>query len=222
MQLQDMIIQVRDEIGEESVPSQLGTQSGTWSDSQITSYLNIAQGLLAEPARIQAPPYTINLTVGTYQYAIPSDSLEDGIRKVTWSTGGIGYDVSASSFDRVIRDIDYYVQNQQFYTPTLGAIYAFWAGQIYLYPIPQTQGDTLTIYYYKRPTDLVNLTDVSQISIRFHKALVKYAVAECQAAAEESQLQMLAMQEYQRLAMQLTMERAKETRDRPARVRVRR
>lgn len=221
MQLQDMIVKVREEIGEPSVPAQIGTQVGSWSDTQIISYINDAQGLLSRAARIQATPTVINMVVGTNAYPIPTNCIEDGLRKLVYTSGGVAYPVIDVGFDRIVEVQQDFEFNQNA-SPSIGVIYGTWSGQINLFPTPQVASDTLTVYYYQTLTDLVAMTDVSLIPTRFHKAIVKYAIAECQASAEESQLQMLAMQEYERLSMQLMQERSMETRDRPARVRLRR
>jgi hypothetical protein len=221
MQLQDMIVKVREEIGEPSVPAQIGTQVGSWSDAQIIAYINDAQGLLSRAARIQATPAVINMVVGTNTYPIPTNCIEDGLRKLVYTSSGTLYPVVDVGFDRIMEVQQDYKANQNA-SPSIGVVYGTWNGQINLYPTPQVAGDTLTVYFYQTLPDLVAMTDVSPIPARFHKALVKYAVAECQATAEESQLQMLAMQEFERLSMQLAQERSVETRDRPARVRLRR
>lgn len=225
MQLQDIIKAVRQEIGEPSVDGQIGTQTGAWSDTQIIGYINDAQGLLAKPARIQAAPVTISLVPGTYAYNLPSDCLEDGLRKVSWVSSGpngsfevkpVGLDQWRKLFDEQPLAADLY--------PMYSGVYMQWAGEINILPVPdsENQSDTLTVYYYKQPPNLANITDVSLIPSRFHVALVYYAIARCQAAVEESQLQMLAMQQYEQYAEQLRQERSVETRDRPGRVRARR
>jgi hypothetical protein len=217
-----MIQRVRQEIGEPSIAGQIGTQQGTWSDTQIIGYLNDAQHLLERDARIQAPPTIINLVAGQNVYDLPSDCLDYGVRKIQWTSGTRTYEVPAAGIDRwaELSDLNS-LDPQKRDIPTYGAIYAVWAGQIYLFPTPTLDGDFLTVWYYKKVPDMVNLTDTSLIPERFHIALVKYAIAQCQAAVEESQLQMIAMQEFERLAAQLERERAVETRDRPARVRLR-
>jgi hypothetical protein len=219
LQLKDLIHRVRYEIGEPSIPGQEGTQSGTWSDQQIIGYLNDCQGLIAKAARLQAAPQTITLTQGQYAYNIPSDCLEDGIRKITWTNDYGTFEVEDVGLDRWVELNAEEANNPT--PPLVNMVYCQWGGQIYLFPTPQNNTDTITIYYYKIPPLLVNITDTPLIPSRFHTVLVNYAIGKCQAAVEESQLQMIAMQEFERLSGQLAAERSVENRDRPARVRLR-
>lgn len=216
MQLQDIVGEVRKTLGEPE-PNGYGSQQpgqGTWDNTQIIGYINEALGLVSHIARVEAPPYTVTLSTTINSYALPADCLEDGLRKVTYTTAGATGPVP-------VDPLDFDQFQKLLVTPpyTLGGIlfkyyYTEWGGNLLLTPYPQQATDTLSLYYYKTLATLANATDIPAIPARFHVALVYFALARCQQAVEESNLYQEAWAQWQQMYVQMRNELSRKSRDR--------
>lgn len=215
MQLQDIIGEVRKTLGEIE-PSGYGSQQpgqGTWDNSQILSYINEALGLLSHAVRLEASS-SVTLSTSTNSYALPTDCLEDGLRKITYNaSGALGpvplRPLDLDEFEKILANPPYVLGGIMF-----SYYYTVWGGNIMLTPYPQNAGDTLTLYYYKSLGALVNATDVPALPARFHIALVYYALARCQEAVEETNLMQLAMTQFRQYEGQIRSELSRKSRDR--------
>lgn len=215
MQLQDIVGEVRKTLGEVE-PNGYGSQQpgqGTWDNSQIISYINEALGLLSHIVRQEATA-TINLSTTTNSYALPSDCLEDGLRKVAYNaTGALGpvpiKPLDLDEFEKLLVNPPYTIGGIMF-----SYYYSVWGGNILLSPYPQQSTDTLTLYYYKTLATLSAATDVPAIPSRFHVALVYFALARCQQAVEESNLYQEAWGQWMQMYNQIRAELSRKSRDR--------
>lgn len=216
MQLQDIVGEVRKTLGE-TEPSGYGSQQtgqGTWDNSQILSYINEALGLLSHSVRLEAAPYTVTLNAGTNSYALPTDCLEDGLRKVAYNaSGALGpvpiKPLNLDEFEKLLVNPPYVIGGILF-----SYYYTVWGGNLLLTPYPQNAGDSLTLYYYKSLGALANATDVPTLPARFHIALVYYALARCQEAVEETNLMQMAMTQFRQYEGQMKSELSRKSRDR--------
>lgn len=185
MQVQDLVGRIRKTLGEVE-PNGYGSQAvgqGTWDNSQIIGYLNEALGELAEPWR-KEDTATTTMVSGQTSYSLPTDCLEDGLRKVIYSNGQTTFPCVYVDFDDYMRysnESSGYISNNHLYT--------VWNGQILIYPASINNTDTLTSYYYRLPAKLVSATDTPEIPERFHQALIFYGLRECQNAVEEVNLE---------------------------------
>lgn len=216
MQLSDLIADVRSRIQE--------PQASTWTDAEITGWLNRALDDLSEVACYEAPPYAISTVANQGIYPLPSDCLRDGLRRVTWtmpqgSTSGavipLRY-VDRDEYDRLTMYGGQGTWGPVSYAP----MYTIWNNQLYLLPQPTQNGNNdLTLYYYAYLPYLVNSTDVPVIPRNRHEALVLYAVARCQEMIEESNLFVEFMQQYETQKQLLADEVTRNQRDMPRMVR---
>lgn len=222
MQLQDIVTRIRKTLGEPE-PNGYGSQQpgqGTWDNSQIIGYINEALGQMAHMWRKEKTGSIAITSTGQTLFALPTDAMEDGIRAVSYLTGGIAYPITYISFDE-------YNNYATGITPvptssSVSYMYTVWAGSILLWPGANATTDTLQPYYYRVPTKLANATDTPEIPDRFHVALVYYGIRECQMAVEETQLAQDADRKWQGMLGQFRQEMSRNQRDRGITVRGRR
>lgn len=211
MQLQDLIAEVRSYIGQPSPTTDL-------SDAQITQFLNQAQRDAVVWADVQAPASTITTIAGQQLYDLPAGIGPQGLVRVTYNApGGIAQPMRFMSWE----EFDY--ENASF-TPasfgsTLGYYYYLWAGQIGIYPVDSAGGNTLTLYYYLAPVDMVNGTDAPTLPDQYNECLVTYAVSRCWMKQLDFASANGFMAEYERMKLQLLQLTGNTQRDQPPRVR---
>jgi hypothetical protein len=202
--LQDIINAVNSQVTDDSI-----------TQSDITRWANWAQQDLSQYVRTEAVPLTVNLTQGQTIVPFPSDCLPNGIRKILYTINGITYPVKYVGKD----DYDWIMAYDP-YALDEDHKYAVWDGQIYLYPAGYGN-DSITIYYYKTIPDMVNLTDVSQLPVKYHELLVVYCFARAEERVEEFQMAAYFDQRYEQLKTQMKAERSRDQRDAPNRIRPR-
>lgn len=223
MQLQEMVGRIRKTLGE-SEPNGYGSQQpgqGTWDNLQIIGYINEGLGMMAHSWRKEKAGSIAVTLVAQTDFTFPTDMLEDGLRKVLYTSGGINYPVTYI-------DLDTYMERAQsnvvsnlvnsYYTYS----YTVWGGLIKIFPGASAITDTITPYYYRVPATLINATDVPEIPSRFHVALVYYGIAECQNSVEETGLESDASQKWLQELNAFRIEMAKNQRDQGIRARGRR
>lgn len=209
MQLSDLVGRIRKTLGEVE-PNGYGSQQdgdGSWDNSQIIGYLNEALAELAEPWRKEAYQ-VLPTTIGQTSFNLPSDCLEDGLRKVLYSNGQTTFPCMWTDFDDYMRysnESSGYVTNNHLYT--------VWNGQILLYPAIVNATESISTYYYRLPATLANATDVPEIPARFHHALTFYALRECQNAVEEVNLEGDVAGKWEQEKMRFRAEMARRNRD---------
>lgn len=222
MQLQEMVTRIRKTLGEPE-PNGYGSQQagqGTWDNLQIIGYINEAAGIMAHDWRKEKIGSISITSAGQTDFAIPTDALEDGLRNVSYLIGSTAYPMNYIDLDHYNRyatgQLPAYTGMQVTYN------YTVFAGTIKIWPAAAATTDTIQPYYYRTPALLVDAGNVSELPVRFHPALIFYAIAECQNAVEETNLETDARNKWQQLRQQFKIEMAKNQRDRGIRVRGRR
>lgn len=218
MQLQDMVGRIRKTLGEVE-PNGYGSQQpgdGSWDNSQIIGYLNEALKELSHDWR-KEDSYTYTPTVNQTDFALPTDCMEDGLRKVVYITNA-NTDPIANPVTPT--NLDHYLELSRLAsTAPNGSFlnrraYTVWQGDIKLYPGVSQTSDSLKIYYFRVPATLVNATDVPEIPERFHQALIYYGLRECQNAVEEVNLEFDAGQKWDQERLRFKAEMSRKQRDR--------
>lgn len=222
MDLQTMVGRIRKTLGEPE-PNGFGSQQqgqGTWDNSQIIGYINEAAGILAHDWRKEKIGSIAVTSVSQTDFTIPSDALEDGLRAVSYVTGGTAYPIKYV-------DLDTYNNYATGISPVYTGVnvdyyYTVFAGTIKIWPGAAATTDTLQPYYYRTPATLANATDVPEYPVRFHVGLVFYALAECQNAVEETNLESDVRSKWEGIRIQFRIEMSRNQRDKGIRVRGRR
>lgn len=225
MQLQDLVGRVRKTLGEEE-PNGYGSQQpgeGTWDNSQIIGYFNEALGELSHDWR-KEDSYTYSPTVNQTDFPLPTDCLEDGLRKVVYISNALT-DPIANPISPT--GLDHYIELSRLAsTAPTGSflnrrVYTVWQSDIKIYPGASQTADILTIYYYRLPTLFVinsdgssDGTQTTDIPARFLQALVFYALRECQNAVEEVNLEFDAGQKWEAERAKFRAEMSRNQRDR--------
>lgn len=227
MLLQDLVGRVRKTLGEVE-PNGYGSQQpgqGTWENSQIIGYLNEALGELAHDWHKEQKSAITVITVNQTDFPLPTDCLEDGLRKVLYVSNpttdpnqSISYPITATGLDHYLK-----VSGLQSSPPAVAPydrrVYTIWNSTLKMYPGVSQTTDSLALYYYRLPATLMNATDVPEIPVRFHQALIFYALRECQNAVEETNLEFDAGQKWETERSRFRAEMSRNQRDR---VRIRR
>lgn len=222
MQLQDMVARVRKTLGEVE-PSGFNTQadgSGSWDNWQIIGYLNEALNIIAHDWRKEKIGSIAITSVSQTDFTLPSDALEDGLRTVSYVTGGTAYPMKYV-------DLDTYNNYATGISPVYTGVnvdyyYTVFAGTIKIWPVAAATTDTLQPYYFRTPLALAVAADVPEIPVRFHQALIYYALKECQNAVEEVNLEFDADQKWEAERHRFRVEMNRNQRDKGIRVRGRR
>lgn len=152
--------------------------AGFWADSELTLWVNEANGELIDAAAVDATS-TLTLVANTESYSLPADfSLA---RRVEIQVPG----ASAANW-MVLQplSIDLRSPGDPLNTTTLTSTPTGWYvfnNKLYLIPIPD-QSYTGTLYYFKRSALLVGDSDALVYpegfsSVTFDKAIVDYVVA---------------------------------------------
>jgi len=140
------------------------------SDEDLIAYADEAQNYIAGELRLLEgiDSQTIDASKeNPEQYSYPSDCL--AIRRITLD----GYDLFRTDFMEIKEaEID---TNDLTGNPTF---WYEWNNIIYLYPIPGDgdDGETLKIFYYKKPSSITKSTDTLDIGTEFDSAVVCYMV----------------------------------------------
>jgi hypothetical protein len=221
MQLSDLVGRIRKTLGEVE-PNGYGTQQagqGTWDNSQIIGYLNEALGELAHDWRKETIATTTPTSVGQTDFTLPSDSLEDGLRKIIYVSNATTDPTQTLSYPMAATGIDHYLKVSAIpSTPTAyqynRRVFTVFNGEIKIYPGVSQLTDSLALYYYRLPNTLANSADVPEIPVRFHQALIYYALRECQNAVEEVNLEFDAGQKWEVEKVRFRAEMGRNQRDR--------
>jgi hypothetical protein len=161
------------------VKRNFGDESGVQiTDDDITRWINDGQrqivlqneGLLEKTA-------TANCTVNIQEYSLPSDILI--LRAVHFKyTGEESYfwlrGYSLNEFNEYIDGWDGSTFNKG-----RPLCYTVYAGQLKVFPIPDTTiTSAFKIYYTRSPVDVSGPTDTPDLPILYHESLVKYCLTQ--------------------------------------------
>lgn len=166
------------------VKRQFGDEAGAQiTDADIIRWCNDAQTDIAiNNDLLQVSAYTAT-TAGTQKYTVPSNLLI--LRSVKWQ----GVKLQMVSME----EADALTLSTSSSSPT-GVPTTYWqfARQIYLWPIPSTNGTSdLVLYYTRQPDALTATSDTPELPLQYHNRLVEYCIA--QAAELDDNLQQYAM-----------------------------
>jgi hypothetical protein len=143
------------------------------TQADVIRWINDAMREIANNNNLLQVKATANTTNGVSAYALPV-----GIARLySVKFRGLALEsISLAQADELIGSIDLSVaQGFPVGTPTH---YWIWAGQINLYPAPDTTSTTeLTLYYTRQATPVVNLGDVPEVPEQYHNRIVEYCMA---------------------------------------------
>jgi hypothetical protein len=118
---------------------------------------------------------TANTVQGQQTYAIPTDCYT--IRSILYRSGA-----STSYFKLLgqsLQEFDEYIDGWDgtIYGQSDPAIYTAFANNFMLFPIPATSLTAgLKLYYYRYPVDMVLDTDILDLPLPYHSAIVEYCL----------------------------------------------
>ena len=96
-------------------------------------------------------------------------------------------------------------------------VYALDSASIIFAPIPDAAYN-FTVGYYKRPVDLVADSDVSSLTGDYHKAIIRYAVAEAYMAEDDNEMHNYHMGRFEKTLMDMRTDRQAEIDDGPVQI----
>lgn len=149
-----------------------GDESGVQvTDADIVRWANNAQlQVVLENESLMQTSALADVVTGTAEYALPTNLL---------ILQGLAYKgPSDTSFNRLRGmdrvKFDEYIEgwDGSTYQQGLPLVYFVWAGKVTLYPTPDhTKVGAIKVYYNRRPVDLVNDADVSELPELYHNAI---------------------------------------------------
>ncbi|SRR5216117_1919350 len=168
MQVQDVKLRVRRSFGDES--------SVQVTDADILRWINDGQReVVMQNPELLEKVSTTNAIAGTASYTYPTDLRL--LRSIRYqNAAGLAYfhlqGLSIQEFDEYIDGYDGALFGQS--DPV---VYSTFAGSFVLFPTPATSvTNGIKLYYYRQPTDMVNDTDVLDMPLGYHSAIVEYCL----------------------------------------------
>lgn len=143
--------------------------SNAFDDDTLTRWINEAQRVFVRQTKVLQAKTTFSTVANTQAYDLASDVWLPRLCKYdTWVIYPMGIDAIES-------------QNTAKGTPSN---YAVWNNQLILWPTP-TAVATVLMYYFKRPTTLVDDADTPEIPEEFHGSLTEYTASQARSADEQ-------------------------------------
>ncbi len=168
MNVGDVKTRVRRSFGDES--------SVQVTDSDILRWINDGQRevVMQNPSLLEKI-VTANVVQNVSDYTFPADLNQ--LRSVSYkSTASLAYQqvkgMSLQEFDQRIDAWDGTI-----YGPADPVVYCTFAGNIKLFPIPpENVTGGLKLYYYRTPVDVASDSDVLDLPVSYHSAVVEYCL----------------------------------------------
>lgn len=170
MNLEEVKTRVRRQFGDEA--------SVQITDEDITRWVNDAQRDVVMKNETLLQKIALTSSVAEQQsYSFPSDLLI--LRSIQYkrTTGDLSYyklkGMSYAEFDEYIDGWD-----GKAYGPSYPIVYTTYANEFKLYPIPvSSETENIKLTYSRQPTDVVNDTDVLDLPLAYHNAIVEYCLS---------------------------------------------
>lgn len=146
-----------------------------WSNTQLTSYINLGQADVQRKAEALRQLTTIAVTTNVQKYTAPTDILRiyrlEYIPTGSQQTYGLEF--------RGYNEMDAVWGTYQQYTGAFPSLYTLWAQpptlQIVAYPVPSQNG-VFQCFYYRQPVPVVNPTDTLDCLPGYESLIYDYAV----------------------------------------------
>jgi len=164
----DIQTYVKRQFGDESGVQITDTDIIRWINSGQRHIVKVNEGLLEKVS-------TANTVVGQQAYALPTDCLI--LQSISYkSNTDLSY-FKLKGF--TLNEFNEYIDGWDgtTYQQGLPNCYTIFAGNIDLFPIPDTSMTSgLKIYYTRKPVDIVNPSDTPDLPELYHEALVKFCL----------------------------------------------
>lgn len=167
--------------------------------TRVKTWLNQSQSRIARHAEIRDlfTTSTVTKVAGTATYTLPTDFLRaTGLVDVTDDI-----DLEYREDPNELRLLNQGTVNRG--TPVL---YSFSEGGLLLYPVPDASG-SLTLTYYKRPTDMSADGDTSILPADYHDLMVSWTLSRAYRSEDDPQMSQFYMAEYIRDLALMTSDR---------------
>lgn len=146
-----------------------------WSNTQLTSYINLGQADVQRKAEALRNLTTIPVTENVQKYIAPSDILRiyrlEYIPTGSMQTYGLEF--------RGYNEMDAVWGTYQQYTGAFPSLYTLWAQpptlQIVAYPVPSQNGN-FQCFYYRQPVPVAVNTDTLDCLPGYESVIYDYAV----------------------------------------------
>lgn len=159
------------------VKRQFGDESGVQvTDTDILRWINDGQRqIVMSNEGLLETTTTANSVADQAEYTLPTNLLI--FKSVSFKgTGQVSYvQLRGMSFNEFQKHIDSWDgDTTQTGTPV---VYTIYAGNLILYPIPETSiSSAIKIYYTRKPTDVDSSDDTPDLPLLYHETLVKYCL----------------------------------------------
>lgn len=170
MNLQDIISRVQTLFGDTT-----GAQITT---AEITAWANDAQLDIARHTEALQSVHTIDTVKDQHEYDYPSAVIS--VKRLEFK----GKKLEKTSLE----ELDTSAQNRHSADVASGIpLYWYtWGSKFYLHPNPdKSETGALSLYSVRRPTSLLNYSDVSELPVEYHEDIVRYCLIRAKEKDEE-------------------------------------
>lgn len=162
MNVSEVAIRVKRQFGDES--------SVQVTDEDIIRWINDAQNDIGQAQEILETTAISTSVANQETYPIPSDIIN--LRSVYYNGFKVRV-VSLQEYDTYVSQWQEDPNNPQTGTPD---IFYSWATEIRLFPVPESSGQQIKLYYSQFPPPVVNMGDALSIPIKYHNRVVEYCL----------------------------------------------
>ncbi len=149
------------------------------TDADIYRWISDAQDMIViqNEALLQTSSTTVSVA-GQADYSLPSDTVH--LNSISYKA----FALKKLSFQEFQEYIDGF-QDPANYSSGTPVNYMVYANTFTLFPTPPTAGDTIKIFYSKRPTGVTADADPLALPIQYHEAIVMYCLQQAHQLDED-------------------------------------
>lgn len=164
-------------------------QQAQYTPNHILNWINDALREITLQNEVLQIKATTSTTAGTAAYTFPADLLK------LISLAYKGQHLTHVSFQQA-REMIPNLDDASSYPVGQPEYYWTWAGQLQMYPAPDSTGTYLTIYYLQTPTAVTSLSDTPVTPAIYDNRIVEYCIAQASQMDDNDGKYQAKMQEF--------------------------
>lgn len=191
LSVQDIVTRVQKIFGDEA--------SVQIDVSDITRWINEAQEeIVTNNDGLMETTATASSVVNQAEYDFPDDCAT--FRSLQYN----GYRVKYMSFTDFNQYLDGYNATPNSYGAGIPTVFMIWENKFHVFPMPnQSITDGFKIFYMRHPVEVSLLTDIPEVPVAYHKAIVDYCLEQSYEVDEDSEKQQLKNSSFSTKMLQL-------------------
>lgn len=180
MNLSDLKIRIKRQFGDES-----GVQV---TDADIVRWANDAQrGIVTQNEGLLEKTSVSSSVTGTIEYPLPGDCLDLKSVSYRYSSDLPYYRMEGCAFSQFDRYVDGWDGGN--FTVGYPAVYTVFADSLKIFPSPASDStDGIKFYYTREPIDLVNDSDIIDLPVIYHNAVLNHCLGQAYEMDEDANM----------------------------------